>query len=521
MIELPTILFGPQTAGRGYQMLASAALAPLEPDPADQLRSIPLVLGGWADQGETAFVACFPLGELGFPAVLLRARFVGEASGGTVAYAHGVLVDEIQGAALPGPIETLLDLIPIPDGRNAFASAPLKVPRLAPYPDTGDRWQGLGLAWQDRVIVVPNAADAEPVLRSVLAGITPVQQRPRIRGWATTASLAPTGPFSPARAFQLIVIGDSQTRAPGHYLEARTTATGFTGATVDPPAAWRAWQDFVELTKSDEELAAVFGRIAWTPRSAAVKPADLIALATRTALSGLAGRATAQMRLMLAMARDRGQWAFTEAARQAALHQVETAPLTDAAGFLMAWLKLPAKDRALLGPLDETLAHRVDLATLDGPMLEALIDHGFTDALAALVAAGDSPVIQLDDDAIEHLLGTLVEMPQWGGSHAVLASILLRRISTAGGLDHDAAASGYFAVGLGRCFDWTDVPAVAANLRSPATIVAMRHIAANLSGRYAARLLRLNAAVAAADPVQIDVVEAALAWVRGTAHGPM
>ena len=516
-IALPTILFGPQAAGRGYQALASSDLPPLHLREQELVRSIPLALAGWADQGETGFIARIPLGERLFPAMFVRARFVGEASGGTVAYAHGVIVTEAAAAAIPGWLDRLTDSLPVPDGSPDFASAPLLIDQLEDVVAAGPGWEGFGLGWQDRLVTVPPNLpadiDVETVLYRALASVTPVEQQARVRGWATTAALLPTRAFSPARAFQLVVIDERSARPALQHLDAVATPDGFSGERIAPPPTWIAWQRFLELTRDHPDLTAAVDRIVWTPQSATMAPDALITLAMSAVLGALAGAPRAQLDLAATIAHDSRTPHFPEIARTALKTQGETAPLPEAVALVLAWQKLDDAARALLPMIDIALVRRADFAGADQQHLADLLDGGLLATLTELEGAGGL-IPTLDASARALVLGALVEENDWSADHALLTSEMLRSIADAGLQGADELAIVFFPVALGRCLDWTDIVPVRTNLVAPSMIPAIAASAPNLTARYAARLLRLDDAVRQGAPAQFTIAETALAWVR-------
>ena len=78
--------------------------------------------------------------------MLLRLAYLGTASLGTMAFANGLLLDSAAFAACAGRPETLLDLIPAPDGGRDFAMSALAAPIASPPQQVQSRdWTGLGL----------------------------------------------------------------------------------------------------------------------------------------------------------------------------------------------------------------------------------------------------------------------------------------------------------------------------------------------------------------------------------------
>ena len=204
--RIATVVIGPQAGGRGYRVLARSDGPAIAGTAEGRLSELALVLAGWADEREAPAAALVPLGDATAPALLMRIAYLGTAPLGTIAYAHGLILDEPAFALCAGRPESLLPLIPPPDGSRQFAESPLQVGALPPPRPPRRDWNGLGLEWRDRLVLVDDAEQEEPTLCSILRSIGPAGPGARVRGWATTALLPSSGSFSPARELQLLVV---------------------------------------------------------------------------------------------------------------------------------------------------------------------------------------------------------------------------------------------------------------------------------------------------------------------------
>lgn len=509
-----TFLIGPRAGGRGYDVLARSSEIAIGARARAQFNALPLMLAGWADWREPGFVARIPLDDEEWPAVLLRARYTGDAAGGTVAYANGMLLV----AAPIVPVDTLLAAVPEPDGDAAFAERGMLADMTAPPAEPHD-WRGLGLAWRDRIVRIPDPASAEAVVRSILAAIDPPAQRGRIRGWATSAAIPASGAFSPDRAFQLVVAGDAQDGASGQYLPATMTAAGFDGATVAPPPVWRTWEAFRALGANDPPLDQAIARLSWSPHSASMAPADLLRLATATVLRGLGDQAGGKVRLirkMIEAGAGNGDADFTETARTALADEIWGAPPAQAGALLLAVMALPPPIRAVLGPTGAVFAARADLADLPSALVAQAAESGLIEALVSDEGAGAAATLidRADGTLLVRLLERLVEIADWSAATATLVS----RIVKVGSMQGDGEAHGdwaeYYPVALGRCLDWVDHDSVVANLASVDVVRASHRFAANLMARFAASVLRVAGRLATNDPLQFAVARAAIQWLR-------
>lgn len=260
---LPALVLGPPAANAPWQLLTASPAPALTPAQRTRLDEIMASLAHWAESGDAPIIALFPLGSAPAPAVLLRAAAGGAIGPDALAQANAVIVPGEVLATLDGHAERLLPLLPAPDGSRNFGRNPLPVPAQLPPLPLRSGWDDIGVAWRNRVVIVPEAADVLPTLVTVLAGAGPPEQRGRITGWATTAILEPAGGFAPWDDCQLLVLGPGRSLPHGiPYLPARFNILNAPEPAVAPPAAWRAWAAFrmaapgAALLPWDHDMAA-------------------------------------------------------------------------------------------------------------------------------------------------------------------------------------------------------------------------------------------------------------------------
>ena len=516
LVQLGTIVIGPQAGGRGYRLLATSGLPELNASATAQLNAMPLALAGWADAGEQEFIARIPLEDSVFPALLLRGRLIGQAAGGSIAFANGVVVLEHDAAQLDAPIDTLFSLIPMPDGDLVFAAQAVEtqVP-LAATQVKHHEWAGLGLGWRDRVLVVPEGLNLETIAFSALTSIDPPEQNARIRGWATTSALQATGPFNPARALQLIVVGRRAALPLGSYAPAAVTLEGFEGDSIAPPPSWRVWQHFQALAGDDPVLRRAVGRLKWAPQTAALAPDVLARSAAQTVIDDLAGAPPELTHFLTRATSATVDPLLVRAVVEAFGHTVATGSLDRAVDLTMLWRNADPALRSVVGDVDARLVQRPDLAGASGQVLDEAINLGLIETILRLDNGRDAIVDGASREWLTAMLGRITELPNWRAAHADVTSRILRRLVDIEATD-DPAVAAYFAAGLGRCLDWADVRPVVVNLISRAFVVAVMRSALHLSTAYAGTLLRLRASVAAGDMLQFRIVDTTLAWLAAT-----
>ncbi len=249
MLTLPTYVIGPRNPdGRDFSFLAEALpVASLAPIAQSVAGALPLALSAWSRHGEPGCVAAVPLGDGDAPVLLMRVAMLGFTDIGRLVYANAVLVDAATLAALDHASERLLDVIPAPDGTATFGQMPLTIDADALAIGAVDAWPGLGLGWQDRCILVDDAADAEAALRSALASIDPPEQKQRVRGWASSGGFTRVGGFDPGAAFQAVTMAEGSHPLPAAKLPYRAAQSGFSGDPAVVPASYLRWQELTGL----------------------------------------------------------------------------------------------------------------------------------------------------------------------------------------------------------------------------------------------------------------------------------
>lgn len=517
--QVATLVIGPQAGGRGYRVLARSDGPAISGTAEGRLSEVALVLAGWADEQEAPAAALVPLSDATAPALLMRIAYLGTAPLGTIAYAHGLVLDEAAFALCGGRPELLLPLIPPPDGSRQFAEAPLAVAALPPPRTPRRDWSGLGLEWRDRLVLVDDPEGEEATLCSILASIGPAGPGARVRGWATSALLPSTGSFSPARELQLLVV-DAGRRRPSalHHLPAHATVQGFDGERVDLPPSARAWERLKSLGAVEADLAEAVGPLRWSPASFNLAPGEVIGPAAGAALRRLSGGA-AQMRLVTELARPRGDDldpAFAQVARALFGQLVGRSGLEPqhAAFYVKALADGPAPSADAMAPLGPLLLKAGSARWLRGRTFERLLQLGYAEALAA--RADDAPAILDGMGGVE--LVALLDRVMLSGDQRLrsppLVSAALRELADRS-LDGDPDP------------DWSSVYAAALRWRlgespsaderrlgSRSVVRATHRLARPLMAPLARRTLRLRDRDNATPRERMDMLGGALEWVR-------
>ncbi|HZG45218.1 MAG TPA: hypothetical protein VEZ41_02985 [Allosphingosinicella sp.] len=515
--RIGTLVIGPQAGGRGYRVLARSAGPAIAGTAEGRLSELALVLAGWADEREAPAVALIPLGDATTPALLMRFAYLGTAPLGTIAYANGLILDEAAFALCAGRPESLLPLIPPPDGSRQFAEAPLIVQDLPqPRPPRRD-WNGLGLEWRDRLVLVDDLEQEEPTLTSILRSIGPAGPGARVRGWATTALLPSSGSFSPARELQLLVVEVGRRRPGGlHHLPAHATPTGFDGDRVtDLPPAAQAWERLKSVGSLDVDLSEAVGPLRWSPADLNARPADIVTPAARDALRRLSGGA-AQMRFVLELARPRGDGLDAEfgAAARTLFAQLVDRPALEpqhAAFYIKTLADAPADAANAMRPLGPLLVRPGSARWLRGRTFDRLIELGYAEALAE--RADEAPAL-LDGLGSDALLTLLRHASQGGRLPPAVASAALRELADQAGTDGPPAAwRDTFSSALRWRFG---LPAGADErlLASRSVVRATSMLAPALRPRLAQRALQLREAQRMTARQRLDMLAGTLEWVR-------
>jgi hypothetical protein len=517
--SIATLVIGPQAGGRGYRVLARSEGAAISGTAEGRLSEIALVLAGWADEQERSGAALIPLSDATAPALLMRFAYLGTAPLGTIAYANGLILDEAAFALCAGRPETLLPLIPPPDGSRQFAEAPLAVAGLtAPRPMRRD-WTGLGLEWRDRLVLVDAEDQEEPTVCSILASIGPAGPGARVRGWATTALLPSSGSFSPGRELQLIVVDVGRRRPSSlHHLPAHATPAGFEGDRVDLPPSARAWERLKSLGSADADLAEAVGPLRWSPASLNLPPAEVIGPAAAAALRRLSGGA-GQMRLVNELARPRGDDldpTFADIARGLFAQLVGRPELEPqhAAFYIKALADGPAESAAAMMPLGELLLKAGSARWLRGRSFDRLMELGYAQALAG---RGDEAPALLDGmggDELATLLDHIMLSRDGRQRSPALVSAALRELADRSMDGHlDPSWSGVYAAAL----QWRlgEAPSEDEQRLGSRSVVRATHRAARpLMAPLARRTLRLRGQTSAKPKERMDMLAGALEWIR-------
>lgn len=520
--RIATLVIGPQAGGRGYRVLARSDGPAISAAAESRLSELALVLAGWADEREPPAAALIPLTDATAPAVLVRTAYLGSAQLGTIAFAHALLLDGAAFAACGGRPETLLSLIPVPDGTRDFADAPRILPDVPAIAPPRRDWDGLGLEWRDRLLIVGDEAETEPTLRSVLAALGPATPGARVRGWATTALLPTAGAFDPARELQLLVV-DAARRLPAglHHLPARATATGFEGERVGLSPAARAFERVKALGALDADLAEAVAPLRWSPAAADQPPADLLRSAADSIVRRLSG-GSAQMRLVTELARPRGDDldpAFAQVARGlfAQLVGRDSLEPQHAAFYIKALADAPPAAAAAMAPLGDLLLRPRIGRWLRGGAFDRLMRLGWAEALAD--RADDAPAFLDGLGAVE--LAALLDhimLSHDGRLRApVLVSTALRLLADRQAEAEPQDADPEWASVYGAALSWRLGEAAADDERRlgcRSVVHATHRFARPLMPRLAERSLHLRAARDRDARERLDLLGGALAWVR-------
>jgi hypothetical protein len=518
--RIATLVIGPQAGGRGYRVLARSAGPAIAGTAEGRLSELALVLAGWADEREAPAIALVPLGDATAPALLMRFAYLGTAPLGTIAYANGLILDEAAFALCAGRPESLLPLIPAPDGSRHFAETPLPVESLPPPRLPRRDWSGLGLEWRDRLVLVDDGEQEEPTLSSILRSIGPAGPGARVRGWATTALLPSSGSFSPARELQLLVVEVGRRRPSTlHHLPAHATATGFDGDRVtDLPPAALAWERLKSVGGLDVDLSEAVGPLRWSPANLGARPAEIIAPAAADALRRLSGGA-AQMRFVLELARPRGDGLdadFADAARGLFAQLVGRPALEPqhAAFYIKTLADARTDVTDAMRPLGPLLLKPGSARWLRGRTFDRLLQLGYAEALAERADEAQALLAGLGSDALLALLGHALASPGGEAPPPGLVSAALREL---------ADQSGEAAPPL----TWRDIFSAALRWRfgrppgpderllaSRSVVRVTSRLEPALMPLLARRTLRLREAGGRTARERLDMLGGALEWVR-------
>jgi hypothetical protein len=517
--QIATVVIGPQAGGRGYRVLARSDGRPMAGAADGRLSELALVVAGWADEQEPQGVALVPLRDATAPALLMRLAFLGKAALGTIAYAHGLILDEAAFALCEGRPEALLPLIPPPDGSRQFAEAPLTVSRAPLVAAPRRDWSGLGLEWRDRLVLVDDQSQEEPVLASILASIGPAGPGARVRGWATTALLPSAGSFAPGRELQLMVV-DIGRRRPGtlHHLPAHATARGFEGDRVALAPAAHAWERLKSLGAVDADLAAAVGPLRWSPAGLDLPPGEVIGPAAADALRRLSS-GSGQMRLVLELARPRDDGldqAFAAVARGlfAQLLGREALEPQHAAFYIKTLADGPAGTAEAMAPLGPLLVRPGSARWLRGRTFHRLMELGYAEAAAERADEAPELLAGLGSDELTALLDRVMLARDPALRPPALVTAALRELADRA--EEKEAQAGWSSV-WGAALQWRLGEAPGSDERrlgSRSVVRATASHARPFLASLARRSLRLRDDREAAPRERMDMLAGALEWLK-------
>lgn len=518
--QITTLVIGPQAGGRGYQTLARSDGPPLSAEAEGRLGELALVLAGWADQAEDEppAIALLPLGPGATPALLLRLAYLGRASLGTSAFAHGLLLDGAALAACGGRPDLLLPLIPQPDGTRGFGAQPLTLAGPLPAPRSFGDWTRLGLEWRDRLVSVASRGDEEPVLQAILATLPPVGGGTRLRGWATTAALPAVGGFVPARDLQVLVLSPDRRRPErSHYLPAVAGAAGYTGEPIALTPAMQAFARMLSVGRIDPEVGAAVGTLRWSPADHDKPPIELIAPAAQSALRRLGGGGS-QMRFILELARPRGEALdreFAVIARGLFAQLLERPELEPqhAAFYLKALADAPHEASQAMSPFGSLLLAPHSLKWLRGRSFTRLLELGFAEELTARAGAVDALIDGIGAEEAADLLERLMASDPDEEDKPALVSALLAELADHAASEEHPGWSGLFAAAL----DWRlrgPAGPDLARLGSRSVVQATYRFARPLRVPLAHRVLRLRETQGGDRREAVRMLGGALEWIR-------
>ena len=437
-IRLPTLLVGPRAHGRNYDILRRTPDAVMSRDAQIVLTDFVLALAGWADRRLDRFVAFFPIDDQTASAALVRGRYLGDGSYGTIGIAAVALVDAATLSALNGEAHRLLPLLGDPERAEiGVASIAAKV-EINERPASA-RLARLGVGWRDRVLDT-GGADAEAVLVEALDSIHPAAQRARITGWATTASLPHVGRFSPAAAFRLVThrSDDQWTARDLPHLPMRLEGDRLVGDDVQVPEARQAWERLKALDGGPAIRAAI-DSLTWSVEGAEMAASDLVAVSIIDVCLQLG--ALSQVMLLKAVAEkaadpaDPIAPALRGGLERAFAGLVEAASSPKAAALYIAGYV--AGGPRVVGqawPVLEAASRRVEiLAELDDDALGQLMCNGLLDAVGSL---SPRDLESLPADRAYTLLTLSLERGL-GAPYRRLAGMLLVRLARGGDLDRE------------------------------------------------------------------------------------
>lgn len=442
-LTLPTLLVGPRAQGRNYDILRRSSEEPLARELQGLISDFILSLAGWAEGKPPEFVAYFPVAADGRSAVLARGRYLGEASQGSIATAVLILLDAAAMRAIGDAPQQLIPFLPDPQDAQA-GGEPLSVDVLpggeAP---SGGRLSRLGAAWRDRVLDT-GGEDPRAVLVEALYAVQPRAQRSRLTGWASTAGLPKVGRFSPAELFRLVTHASDDRGALEDlpHLPMRLEGGLLVGDEVDVPEARQAWERLRSLEGSPA-LHKALDALAWSPNSAGIAAADMVALGAIDACLTL--QPSTQVELLTALARkaadksDPLHTALRQGLMGAFTGLIDTTPAA-APTYIDAYVEAGPEAIEQVRPVLAAAAARVEvLNRLKSETVADLVRGGVLDAFAGEVT--DKTLVGLDKTRALDLLNLAVTRAVGNDKHWRLACLLTAQLARAGALPSGKASA--------------------------------------------------------------------------------
>ena len=375
--ELATFVIGPDSRGRSFGLLGRSVQPELAAD-------LAMSLAAWAETGETDFVAWVPQPE--GSVVVVRARNLGRASFGHLAFMNGIVVPASLLARGRDWPELLLAALQQPDGSLDFAEHTVLVD-LPGGVRAPDPYLGIDVGWNKWAIMAGPTINREQILVRLLRGILEPAQRAHVVGWATTINLPSRGRLNSASPsqFPLLIGKESAGLVDQARLVARIDRDGWHGPQGVAPATYQQWQALA--AEILPELAT-----GWQASYAALKSAQIVAEFVRAASQSLRPAAMAAV--------------FARLLGSDAAHRAGAAPL------LLDYVMAMAARGQDLGPFADLLAQSADatatLLAID-PTTARLLLAEMPDAVMQSVATRQAALAMAlgDPQSADALLASL------------------------------------------------------------------------------------------------------------------
>ncbi|MEO0417808.1 MAG: hypothetical protein AAF249_03010 [Pseudomonadota bacterium] len=245
-------MIGPELRGRAYKVQAATG----RDHKWAWENSVSLTVLEWSKlRSPHGFAGRFPV-DGGY--IALKARYVEEGDSGAIALANGVFIPDALSTSALEYEAALFASIPRVDGTHSFGQLSFEFPMAKPPTQDVSGLEGLGLAWENRHVVVQrdDQEDLLPHVFRVLESVAPSVQRQRIKGWSTTEKLVTREEFRPLASCNLLVTGPEESRVPGRFLRGRIDADGqFSGQRVEDPPTYALWRELVAGAKNLGEFS--------------------------------------------------------------------------------------------------------------------------------------------------------------------------------------------------------------------------------------------------------------------------